>query len=90
MKPKNMLAEFLKTKRLASGLSQRDVADRLHYSTPQFISNWERGVSQPPIAAIKKLGVMYGISSEDLFNQVLTQTIADVTADLRIKFASSK
>lgn len=90
MKQKNVLADFLKTKRMGAGLSQRDVADKLGYSTPQFISNWERGVSHPPISALKKLGDLYKISAEDLFEVTLNATIQDVTQELRRKFVNSK
>lgn len=90
MKQKNVLAEFLKQKRISAGLSQRDVADKLGYSTPQFISNWERGVSQPPINSLKKLGDLYKISAEDLFEVTLAATIQDVTQELKRKFANSK
>lgn len=90
MKQKNMLADFLKQKRVSAGLSQRDVADKLGYSTPQFISNWERGVSHPPINALKKLGELYKVSADDLFEVTLNATVQDVTQDLRRKFAGSK
>lgn len=40
------LAELLKEKRLAAHISQKTVAEKLGYTTAQFISNWERGVSQ--------------------------------------------
>lgn len=90
MKQKNVLAEFLKQKRISVGLSQRDVADKLGYSTPQFISNWERGVSQPPINSLKKLGDLYKISAEDLFEVTLAATIQDITQELKRKFANSK
>lgn len=90
MKHKNMLADFLKTRRVSAGLSQKDVADKLGYSTPQFISNWERGVSQPPINILKKLGEMYKVPAEELFEVTLNTTIFDVTQDLRRKFANSK
>lgn len=90
MKQKNMLADFLKEKRVAAGLSQKDVADKLGYSTPQFISNWERGVSHPPINALKKLGEMYKVSADELFEVTLNTTIQDVSQDLRRKFANSK
>ncbi len=90
MKQKNMLADFLKEKRVAAGLSQKDVADKLGYSTPQFISNWERGVSHPPINALKKIGEMYKVSADELFEVTLNTTIQDVTQDLRRKFANSK
>ncbi|HWU45112.1 MAG TPA: helix-turn-helix transcriptional regulator [Bdellovibrio sp.] len=90
MKQKNILADFLKQKRSAAGLSQRDVADKLGYTTPQFISNWERGVSHPPINALKRLGELYRVSAEDLFEVTLDATIQEVTQDLRKKFATSK
>jgi transcriptional regulator with XRE-family HTH domain len=90
MKQKNMLAEFLKQKRVAAGLSQREVSDKLGYTTPQFVSNWERGVSHPPINAIKKLGELYKISADELFEVTLTTTIQEVTQDLRRKFLSSR
>lgn len=90
MKQKNVLAEFLKQKRISAGLSQRDVADKLGYSTPQFISNWERGVSQPPINSLKRLGDLYKISADDLFEVTLNATIQDVTQELKRKFANSK
>lgn len=89
MKKRNQLADFLKRKRVSAGLSQRDVADKLGYSTPQFISNWERGVSNPPIASLKRLGEMYRIDAQELFEVTLSSTIEEVTMDLRRKFASS-
>lgn len=88
--PENMLSGFLKSKRIAAGLSQRDVADNLGYSTPQFISNWERGISCPPINALKKLGEMYKVSADDLFETVLNQEINELVKDLKRKYASSK
>lgn len=89
-KKKIMLGGFLKKKRIDAGFSQADVADKLAYSTPQFISNWERGVSRPPISVLKKIGDLYGVSSEDLFEVVLNETIAEVTEDFRNKFWKSK
>jgi transcriptional regulator with XRE-family HTH domain len=34
-------SEKIQKARINAGLSQRDVAEFLGYSTPQFISNWE-------------------------------------------------
>ena len=82
----NKLAQFLKEKRTLSGLSQKDVATRLGYSTSQFISNWERGVSQPPINTLRTLALMYKISAEEMFNVLLEETIVQVEADLKRKF----
>lgn len=90
LKKKITLADFLKQKRAATRLSQGDVADRFGYSTPQFISNWERGVSRPPINVLKKLGDLYKISSEDLFEVVLSDTIFEIKRDFGDKFRKSK
>lgn len=82
----NKLAQFLKEKRTQSGLSQKDVATKLGYSTSQFISNWERGVSQPPINTLRTLATMYKISAEQMFNVLLEETMLQVQADLKKKF----
>lgn len=89
MKTKNVLAVYLKQKRLAASLSQGDVAKKLGYSTPQFISNWERGVSAPPVQALKKIAGLYQVPAEELFDVVLNHTVNIVTADLRRKFSNS-
>jgi transcriptional regulator with XRE-family HTH domain len=84
----NKLAQFLKEKRTQSGLSQKDVATKLGYSTSQFISNWERGVSQPPINTLRTLATMYKIGAEQMFNVLLEETMLQVQADLKKKFYS--
>lgn len=52
---KHKFGDFLREKRMKAGLSQKEVALGLGYTTPQFISNWERGLSNPPISSIRKL-----------------------------------
>lgn len=90
MKTGKTLGEYLKAKRLAAGLSQGDVAQKFGYSTPQFISNWERGESNPPISDIKKLAALYKIDAEELFETLLIATIQSTTEDLRRKFKQSR
>lgn len=84
----NKLAQFLKEKRTQSGLSQKDVATALGYSTSQFISNWERGISQPPINTLRTLANMYKVAAEQMFNVLLEETMIQVQADLKKKFYS--
>lgn len=84
----NKLAQFLKEKRTQSGLSQKDVATKLGYSTSQFISNWERGISQPPINTLRTLANMYKVTAEQMFNVLLEETMVQVQADLKRKFYS--
>lgn len=83
------LALFLKQKRVMMGLSQKDVAEKLGYSTSQFISNWERGVSQPPLHTLRKLSNLYKISADEMFSVLLKTTIAQVEVDLKRKFYSN-
>lgn len=80
------LGQFLKEKRENVGLSQKDVADKLGYSTPQFVSNWERGISTPPLKTLKKIGDLYKVSSDDLFTVTLNYQIQQMTVDLKKKF----
>ncbi len=80
------LAQFLKEARSSAKLTQLDVSTHLGYDTPQFISNWERGVSAPPVAIIKKISELYKISAEKLFEIVLNEEIRARTEELRKKF----
>ncbi len=48
MKKRACLKNVLKIYRQRAGLSQLDVANSLNYTSAQFISNWERGLSSPP------------------------------------------
>jgi len=84
-----LLARFLKEKRVLSGLSQKDVAEKLGYSTSQFISNWERGISHPPLNTLRSLSELYKIKPEDMFDVLLKATVAQVEVDLKKKFYSS-
>lgn len=90
MKQVKALSEFLKEKRTHAGLSQKDVADKLGYSSAQFISNWERGLSSPPIHTLRKLAEMYSVNVDEMFDVILESTLEQVRTDLRNKFYSQK
>jgi len=49
------LGTYLATCRNAVGLTQKKIADKLGYSSAQFISNFERGIAAPPIKKLKPL-----------------------------------
>lgn len=85
----NKLAQFLKEKRTLAGLSQKDVATKLGYSTSQFISNWERGISHPPMHTLRKLANMYSVTPDQMFQVLLNATIDQVQVDLKEKFYST-
>lgn len=80
------LGVFLRESRVRAGLSQMQVAKKLGYTTAQFISNWERGVSEPPLKALKTLAKIYSVSMDDIFQLILRSTIEKVTEDLKARF----
>ncbi len=68
------LNDYLRQKRLDSGLSQLDVAKVLGYSSPQFVSNWERGLVSPPLETIAVLIDLYKIPSGEVISKILEET----------------
>ncbi len=56
------LGAYLQELRMKKRLTQREVSLRLGYSSAQFISNFERGISMPPLKKLKELKVIYGAS----------------------------
>lgn len=82
------LAGFLKSKRVHAGLSQGEVAAKLGYSTSQFVSNWERGISQPPMSSLKVLSELYKCSLDEMFEVMLSTTLKNTEAELREKYAN--
>lgn len=64
------LGRSLKRLREKAGISQKDVANALRYDTPQFVSNWERGISEPSIKSIKQLAKLYNTDANYLFECV--------------------
>jgi transcriptional regulator with XRE-family HTH domain len=64
------LGAFLKSKRQSAGLTQWFVAEQLGYSTPQFVSNWGRGLSIPPVHTLPALARFYAVSQSDMIAEM--------------------
>jgi len=77
------VARFLRDARANTDFSQTEVATRLGYSTPQFISNWERGIAAPPTFVLKKLAKIYSVSDEKLFRLILKETEAQMRREFK-------
>lgn len=56
------LGKLLKDARQKAGFTQRDISDRLGYSSAQFISNIERGISVVPLDLLPRLIKIYKVS----------------------------
>lgn len=63
------LGKQLQESRNALGLSQSQLAQKLKYNSPQYVSNWERGKCLPPAANLKKIAKHLGIDHEKLINE---------------------
>lgn len=67
--------EYMKQLREQAGLSQVQLSEALGYTTPQFISNWERGVSHPPVSQIKKIATLLKTDPQALFDVILNDVL---------------
>jgi transcriptional regulator with XRE-family HTH domain len=68
-----VLGDYLQSKRIKAGLSQGDVASKLGYSSPQFISNFERGLCAPPLNKLKLLVQLYELNGEEVVKLMLKE-----------------
>ena len=84
------LGQHLKQLRESAEVSQKVVAEKFGYESPQFVSNWERGTSKPPVTAIKKLASIYKTNAEDLFEVVLESHLEKIRTQLYREFSASK
>ncbi len=84
------LSNYLKKSRESVGLSQTFVSSKLGYSSPQFVSNWERGLSHPPVKSLKKIAKLYKLKDKDLFDVFVVSYLSEVETDLRKKLLKVK
>ncbi len=67
------LGKYLKARRRAIGLSQREVSKVLGYPNVQSICNWEAGKANPPPKKFRKLLKIYEISPEEFLSILLSE-----------------
>lgn len=60
------LSKYLYEKRLAKEITQGNLARVLGYASPQFISNWERGLAKPPLSTLKKMIKILDLDVDEL------------------------
>lgn len=84
------LSNYLKKSRENLGLSQTFVSSKLGYSSPQFVSNWERGLSHPPVKSLKKIAKLYKLKDKELFDVYVVSYLNEVETDLRKKIQKIK
>ena len=71
-----MLAENIRIYRKKLGLSQKELAEML-LLTPQTISKWEKGLSEPSLKDLCKLSNIFSVSTDELLGNSLKQDELD-------------
>ena len=71
MKNKKNMSIQWRQHREKAGLTQKEVSDALGYTTPQFISNVERGRCRFPVEKLTKLKRLYRLSSDQLVDMIM-------------------
>lgn len=56
----------LKKLRQKKGITQKEIAERFKWTSPQFVSNVERGLAMPANNILKPFGEMYGLSLDQI------------------------
>ncbi len=79
---KSSLGHFLREKREQKGLTQAQVANKLGYGSPQFISNIERGISRVPVKSLKYFISVYDLRPEDVIDILLEEKRAQLLSQL--------
>lgn len=86
----SVIGSKLKKAREDRKLSQLQVSKVLGYSSPQFISNFERGLCAPPIDKLKVLIKLYNLSAEDMIELIMVEQERLLRKNLIGKSSGSK
>lgn len=78
------LGNFLANARRLVGLTQLEVSNELKYSSPQFISNFERGICYPPLKKLKKLVSIYKIDPNTVIGLIINAERKVITEGLKV------
>ncbi len=85
-----LISEYLKGRRLELGLTQYEVARRLGYSSPQFVSNWERGIANIPRKVFPQLVKMYRMNTGETKRLLFAEAQRQVECALQQIFEKRK
>ena len=82
--------KIIKEKRAELKLSQEDITSFLKFSSPQYISNIERGVSPLPAKHVKKISNLLQIPSQLLENAAIEDLSDKYRKKVRNGFSKGK
>ncbi|WP_159455656.1 helix-turn-helix domain-containing protein [Pseudobacteriovorax antillogorgiicola] len=68
---KNTIGQLIESHRRKNGITQKYLSESLGYASNQIVSNWERGLSQPPVDLLPKLATILKIDRNTLFDVIM-------------------
>jgi transcriptional regulator with XRE-family HTH domain len=81
----NELSTLLKTQREKVNVTQAELAKKLGFSTGQFVSNWERGISNPPTHTFKKISKILKLPIDKIIQANVADFRSEVASVLGIR-----
>lgn len=79
------LSRCLRQARIRAGFTQAELAQKLGYTSPQFVSNWERGVARPPLSKTKELIELLKMSKKTYIQVLLKDEKQNLIRELKRK-----
>ena len=79
------LGTYFRLHRNKVNLSQDEVAKQLGYNSPQFISNFERGLCMVPLNKIAKLIKLYKMNAEEVTDLMVHLQEQYIRRELNLK-----
>ncbi len=84
------IGRIIKSHRETAGYTQKDVADKFGYDTPQFVSNIERGAAGVPLDALSGLIKMLKIPPDSIRSLLIENYTRELDEALKINKAKAK
>ena len=64
-----MLSKNIKTLRMQKGITQKELAEKLHV-TSQAVSRWEQGDVEPSIDTISNMAKLFEVTTDELIGEL--------------------
>ena len=77
------IGQIIRTLREKKGLTQTDLAIKLGYRTPQFVSLFERGLSKVPLETLGQLSVILNFPANRMMDLILRDFENDVAKKIK-------
>jgi transcriptional regulator with XRE-family HTH domain len=77
LKDKNIFAEigqYFKDKREEAGMTQEELSQHLGYKSKQIVSNWERGLCNPPLSQVALITKLLKLNESKVVELFIRQT----------------